>query len=108
MESKRGKRKVLKGIVLSDKMDKTLVVNVERRYPHPIYKKIVRDKHKYKVHDAENSAHIGDEVEIMETRPLSKHKRWRLVKVINKNKTTKVELKEEVNVQPEDNVKEKI
>lgn len=89
MESKRGKRKVLRGIVISDKMDKTIVVSVERKFPHPIYRKVVRDKRKFKVHDPENTAHPGDMVEVMETRPLSKEKRWRLVKVIGKPKTDK-------------------
>lgn len=104
MESNRGKRKVLRGIVLNDKADKTIVVNVERRFPHPIYKKIVRNKRKFKVHDAQNNAHIGDHVEIMETRPLSKYKRWRLVKIISKNKAREPLTKAEVSKEPNTNI----
>lgn len=87
MVSKRGGRKVRRGIVISDKMDKTVVVKVERKFRHPVYTKIVRDKTNFKVHDPENTAHIGDMVEIMETRPLSREKRWRLVKIIGKSET---------------------
>lgn len=80
----RGKRKVLTGLVISDKMQKTAIVEVERKYRHPMYKKVVRAKKKYKVHNPENTAHMDDFVEIMETRPLSKEKRWRLVRIIQK------------------------
>ena len=90
MISKRGKRKIRRGIVVSDKMDKTIVVTVERKFPHPIYRKVVRSKRKFKVHDYENTAHLGDMVEIMETRPLSKEKRWRLVKILKKSEIKKV------------------
>ena len=87
METKRAKRKTRKGTVISNKMDKTIVVSVERKYPHPVYKKVVRDKRKFKVHDSDNVANKGDLVEIMETRPISKDKRWCLTKVIRKVKT---------------------
>jgi len=80
----RGKRKMLRGIVVADKMDKTIVVKVERKFPHPIYRKIVRRNSKVKAHDLQNTACVGDTVEIMETRPISRDKRWRLVKVIRK------------------------
>ena len=72
------------GIVLSNKMQKTLIVEVTRLIEHPQFKKIVRDKVKYAVHDEKNEAKIGDKVRIVETRPLSKTKRWRLVKVLAK------------------------
>ncbi|MGI5901640.1 MAG: 30S ribosomal protein S17 [Desulfitobacteriia bacterium] len=66
-------------------MDKTIVVNVETTKKHPLYKKIVKESKKYKVHDENNEAKIGDIVTIMETRPLSKDKRWRLVKIVRKS-----------------------
>ncbi|MCD6079968.1 MAG: 30S ribosomal protein S17 [Candidatus Omnitrophica bacterium] len=78
----RGKRKELIGVVVSDKMDKTIVVKVERLVTHPLYKKTIKKSKKYKVHDEESKAKIGDKVKIMETRPLSKEKRWRLVEVL--------------------------
>ncbi|RKY37390.1 MAG: 30S ribosomal protein S17 [Candidatus Omnitrophota bacterium] len=78
----RGKRKELIGVVVSDKMDKTIVVRVERLVTHPLYKKTIKKSKKYKVHDEENKAKTGDKVKIMETRPLSKEKRWRLVEVL--------------------------
>jgi len=78
----RGKRKELIGVVVSDKMDKTIVVKVERLVTHPLYKKTIKKSKKYKVHDEENKAKTGDKVKIMETRPLSKEKRWRLVEVL--------------------------
>lgn len=86
MDIQRGKRKVLKGLVLSDKMQKTVIVKVERRFRHPIYKKVVLKKKKYKVHNPDNKARIGDFIEIIETRPLSKEKNWRLVRIIEKAK----------------------
>jgi small subunit ribosomal protein S17 len=72
------------GVVLSDKMQKTIVVQVTRLMQHPQFKKVVRRKMKYAVHDEKNEAKIGNKVQIQETRPLSKTKRWRLVKVISK------------------------
>ena len=78
----RNLRKTLIGIVDSNKMDKTIVVKVETAVRHPIYKKIVKRTYKLKAHDEENVCQIGDKVKVMETRPLSKDKRWRLVEVM--------------------------
>jgi len=72
------------GTVVSDKMDKTIVVNVETRMPHPLYGKIVRRSKRYTAHDEENQCNIGDVVRIMETRPISRTKRWRLVEIVEK------------------------
>jgi small subunit ribosomal protein S17 len=80
----RNLRKTLIGIVDSNKMDKTIVVKVETAVRHPIYKKIVKRTYKLKAHDEENVCQIGDKVKVMETRPLSKDKRWRLVEVMEK------------------------
>jgi len=78
------KRKVRTGVVISDKMKKTIIVRVQRLTKHPIYAKVVRKTNKFKVHDEKNIAKIGDIVRIVETRPLSKDKRFRLVEVIKK------------------------
>ena len=87
MEEKRiSSRKVCVGKVVSDKMDKTVVVAIEDRVAHPLYKKIVGRTYKLKAHDENNECGIGDTVEVMETRPLSKDKRWRLVRIIEKAK----------------------
>ncbi len=83
---KRGHRKVRLGKVVSDKMDKTIVVAVERLVKHPIYKRVIRRTTKFKVHDELSRAKVGDKVKIMETRPLSKEKRWRLVEIVEKGK----------------------
>ncbi|MGE5494887.1 MAG: 30S ribosomal protein S17 [Burkholderiales bacterium] len=80
--SERGIRKTRVGIVVSDKMQKTIVVAIVRKAKHPLYGKIVNYTKKYKVHDEENKAKVGDKVLITETRPLSKDKRWRLVEVV--------------------------
>jgi small subunit ribosomal protein S17 len=77
------KRKVREGLVVSDKMDKTVVVAVETRKVHPLYKKAIRVTKKYKVHDENNACKIGDKVKIVETRPLSKEKRWRVTEIIS-------------------------
>ncbi|HHT92128.1 MAG TPA: 30S ribosomal protein S17 [Clostridiaceae bacterium] len=82
--AERNIRKTRVGRVISDKMDKTIVVAVENRKTHPLYKKIVKTTYKLKAHDEDNSAKVGDVVEVMETRPLSKDKRWRLVSIIEK------------------------
>ena len=82
----RGRRKVRIGRVVSNKMDKTIVVKVETAVRHPIYKKIVKRTYKLKAHDEENVCQIGDKVKVMETRPLSKDKRWRLVEIVEKAK----------------------
>jgi small subunit ribosomal protein S17 len=81
-EAKRSKIK--QGRVVSDKMDKTVVVAVESYRPHPIYKKAMRRIKKFKAHDEQNACHIGDMVKIEETRPLSKEKRWRVVEILAK------------------------
>jgi len=83
----RGNRKVRVGTVTSDKMEKTITVSVETVKQHPLYKKTIKTSKKYKVHDENNEAKIGDVVRIMETRPLSKDKRWRLVEIVRKAKT---------------------
>ena len=80
--SDRGKRKSRTGVVVSDKMDKTIVVKIVRTWQHPLYKKTMRSSKKYKAHDEQNAAKIGDKVLITETRPISKDKRWRLVEVV--------------------------
>ena len=80
----RGNRKERLGRVVSDKMDKTIVVTVERRFPHPQFKKVVKSFKKFYAHDEKNEAKIGDVVLIEETRPLSKTKRWRLTKVVER------------------------
>ena len=79
-------RKVRRGYVVSDKMDKTITVELEQRSTHPLYGKVVRSTSKVKAHDEHNDAHIGDLVSIMETRPLSKTKRWRLESIIERAK----------------------
>ena len=83
---KRSARKVREGLVVSDKMDKTVVVAVEDRVKHPLYGKVVRRTNKLKAHDESNTAGVGDRVLLMETRPLSKSKRWRLVEILEKAK----------------------
>jgi small subunit ribosomal protein S17 len=80
----RGARKTRIGVVVGDKMQKTVVVAIERRFPHPLYGKMMTRTKRLKVHDEENSAKTGDRVRIMETRPLSKDKRWRLVEIIER------------------------
>ena len=80
----RGRRKQMIGVVVSNKMEKTAVVAVERRMRHPLYRKIVRRTTKYKVHDADNNSNLGDIVRIVETRPISKEKRWRIAEVLSK------------------------
>ena len=82
----RNLRKTRIGKVVSDKMDKTIVVAVENNVKHPLYKKIVKKTYKLKAHDENNDCGIGDKVKVMETRPLSKDKRWRLVSVLEKAK----------------------
>jgi len=84
--TERDERKTRIGKVVSDKMDKTVVVAVERLVQHPLYKKAVKKTVKFKAHDENNESHIGDTVEIMETRPLSKDKRWRVVEILEKAK----------------------
>lgn len=82
----RNLRKTRVGVVVSDKMDKTIVVAVKDSVQHPLYKKIMKRTVKFKTHDENNECNVGDRVMIMETRPLSKDKRWRLVKIVEKAK----------------------
>ena len=82
----RGNRKIREGLVVSDKMDKTVVVAVEDRVKHPLYGKVIRRTTKYKAHDENNSCGVGDRVLLMETRPLSATKRWRLVEILERAK----------------------
>jgi small subunit ribosomal protein S17 len=80
----RGKRKTLTGVVSSDKMDKTVIVMVNRLVLHPVYKKYIRKRKKVKAHDEKNQCHIGDKVLLIETRPVSKEKRWRVKEVLER------------------------
>ena len=82
----RGRRKIITGRVVSDKMDKTIVVKIEKLVRHPLYGKRVKVTRKYKAHDEDNTCGIGDRVRIMETRALSKDKRWRLTEIIERAK----------------------
>ena len=86
MSERTTSRKTRTGKVVSDKMDKTIVVAVEDRVAHPLYKKIVKRTYKLKAHDENNECGVGDIVRVMETRPLSKDKRWRMVEIIEKAK----------------------
>ena len=85
-EVTRNRRKVLRGIVVSNKMDKTGVVEITRKVPHPLYKKVVTKTTRFKFHDENNECSIGDTIEVMETRPLSKDKYFRLIRVVEKVK----------------------
>lgn len=86
MEEKRNLRKTRTGIVVSDKMDKTVVVAIRERVKHPLYGKIVNRTKKFKVHDENNQCGVGDKVRVMETRPLSKDKHWRVIEIVEKAK----------------------
>ena len=86
MDNKRGLRKTRIGKVVSTKMDKTITVAVERRLRHPVYGKFIKKTIKLKAHDEKNECHEGDTVKVMETRPLSRTKRWRLVEIVEKVK----------------------
>ena len=86
MAEVRGNRKTRVGIVVSDKMDKTCVVEIRTRVKHPLYGKIMNRTKRFKVHDEENQCGVGDTIRVMETRPLSKDKHWRLVEIIEKAK----------------------
>lgn len=79
---KRGHQKTVIGVVTSDKMDKTISITIEHLVQHPLYKKYIRKYTKIKAHDEKQEAHIGDHVEVMETRPLSKTKNWRLIRIV--------------------------
>ncbi len=80
----KGQRRRLVGLVTSDKMDKTVVVTVERRYRHRLYQKVVRSTKKYMAHDEENACHVGDRVQIIETRPYSRRKRWAVEQILER------------------------
>ncbi len=82
----RGRRKTKMGLVLSDKMDKSIIVSVERLEKHPLYGKFFKKTSKFVAHDEKNECHTGDKVKIMETRPLSKLKRWRMIEILEKAK----------------------
>jgi len=82
----RGRRKVRVGVVVSDAMDKTVLVRIDRKMRHPLYKKTVARSSKLAAHDEGNEAHVGDTVRVMETRPLSKTKRWRIVEILERAK----------------------
>lgn len=86
MSEVRGLRKTRVGVVVSDKMDKTITVEIRNRVKHPLYGKIMNQTSKLKVHDENNECGIGDTIKVMETRPLSKDKRWRLVEIVEKAK----------------------
>jgi len=86
LELERGKRKTKSGVVVSNKMKKTIVVEVVRTYTHPLYDKVMHAYTRYKVHDEENKCSMGDLVEIMETKPISRDKRWRVLKILGKGK----------------------
>jgi small subunit ribosomal protein S17 len=89
-----GKRKVREGLVVSDRMDKTVVVAVETRKVHPLYKKSIRVTKKYKAHDENNACKIGDKVKIVETRPLSREKRWRVTEIMSKKEVAETRREE--------------
>jgi len=90
-----GKRKRFVGVVVSDKMDKTVVVRVERLLRHPLYQKVIRKSKKFYVHDEYNQCRIGDKVKIVETRPISKLKRWKIEEILERGKETVEEAEEQ-------------
>ncbi|ABA87969.1 ribosomal protein S17 [Syntrophotalea carbinolica DSM 2380] len=85
MSKIRGNRKTRVGVVISDKMDKTVVVKVDQMVKHPIYKKYIKRRVTFKAHDEENRCNVGDKVSVVETRPLSRDKRWRVREILEKN-----------------------
>ena len=84
--TERGRRKMRTGVVVSDKMDKTVLIRIDRQVRHRLYDKTVRRSSKLAAHDEQNDAHVGDTVRVMETRPLSKSKRWRVVEIVERAK----------------------
>ena len=84
--TERGRRKMRTGVVVSDKMDKTVLIRIDRQVTHALYQKTVRRSSKLAAHDEQNEAHVGDTVRVMETRPLSKSKRWRVVEIVERAK----------------------
>lgn len=103
-------KKIKKGVVVSDRMDKTVVVKVERVFQHPVFKKIVKDYSRFKAHDKENKCKVGDQVEIVETKPISKDKRWMVTKILGFEKVKerlrpgRLHKKVEEIVEPQDSV----
>jgi small subunit ribosomal protein S17 len=93
------RRKTRQGVVVSDKMDKTVVVRVERLTKHALYNKVVKRAKRFKAHDEHNACSVGDVVEIMETRPLSKEKRWRVTKIVRKQQEKMIEHDQSDNAQ---------
>lgn len=87
-DKERGQRRTLQGRIKSNKMEKTVVVEVERRTMHPVYKKFISSRERYMAHDERNECTVGDRVEIRESRPLSRHKRWVVVRVVVRAETT--------------------
>ncbi len=108
MSQLRSKRKVFVGVVVSDKMDKTVVVAVDRLVRHPLYKKVVRRTSKFYAHDEFNECRVGDIVEIMETRPLSKLKRWRVTRIVQRAKVPLPVAREEVGEETEEQLLEEV
>lgn len=108
MERQRGRRKTFVGTVVSDKMDKTVVVAVDRLVRHPLYKKVIRRTSKFYAHDERNECRIGDIVEIVETRPLSKLKRWRVVRIVQRAKVPLPVVREEVAEETEEQLLEEV
>ncbi|GBC99256.1 30S ribosomal protein S17 [bacterium HR17] len=108
MERLRGRRKTFVGTVVSDKMDKTVVVAVDRLVRHPLYKKVIRRTSKFYAHDERNECRIGDIVEIVETRPLSKLKRWRVVRIVQRAKVPLPVVREEVAEETEEQLLEEV
>ena len=86
VSAERSRRKVRTGVVVSDKMDRTVLVRIDRSFRHPLYAKTVKRSSKLAAHDEQNEAHVGDTVRVMETRPLSKSKRWRVVEIVERAK----------------------
>ena len=84
--TERGRRKVRTGVVVSERMDKTVLVRIDRKVRHPLYRKTVARSNKLAAHDENNDSHVGDTVRVIETRPLSKTKRWRVVEVVQRAK----------------------
>ena len=82
--------RILQGVVVSDKMDKTVVVNVARRQPHPLYRKVINRSRRFKAHDAANACSLGDVVRIIETSPISRHKRWRVLEILERGNVAEV------------------
>ncbi len=82
--------RILQGVVVSDKMDKTVVVNVARRQPHPLYRKVINRSRRFKAHDAANECSLGDVVRIIETSPISKDKRWRVIEILERGNVAEV------------------